>query len=174
MEHFGSEGSKNIDPVEIPLPPIPENFVRLTHFTTEEVAKKIVDNGESFNYGKNLTINLTTDAFSSNDQVKDIIETRKNGAFSRASFGNSVMIIDLNIEEHKKRCRLGAYEDKEIPNHNILGYLSLKNSSNLHENSRYSPIENQLTPNLTKGEIHIESMETDGQQVQGSEDNDVW
>ncbi|MDY0097244.1 MAG: hypothetical protein RBS01_02750 [Candidatus Dojkabacteria bacterium] len=175
-----SANKSNVDrgKTNIPLPEIPENFIRLTHFTTKEVAQKIIEKEEEFSYEKQSTIFATTDAFSENAQVEDVIKTQRVGAFERGSFGNAVLIIDMDMQEHMKRCRTGGqYLDRSVPNHNILGYVLLENMEELCKNPKYNPVENELKLNLKYGSVHIrdvEGLKIPVETVQGSEDEGIW
>jgi hypothetical protein len=162
---------------EIMLPEIPEDSIRLTHFTTEKIAKILVEQGEAFKY-KGL-LSSTTDAFSNNDQVREILYRRKIGAFHRESFGNAVVIMDLDIQEHKERLRIGSYLDDKIPNHNILGYVLTDNLNAVRKNPEYNPIKNTLNPNPKHGTIggikpgEAKSVRGTPEVVKVSDSNDV-
>jgi hypothetical protein len=170
---------KETETESITLPEIPEDHIRLTHFTSEKVAQILIEEGQSFKY-KGL-LSSTTDAFSDNDQVMKILGEKKVGVLSRESFGNAVVIMDLTIKEHKERLRMGVYLDQEIPNHNILGYILTNDSSSLKENSKYNPIENSLEPNPEYGKIMgtetniIETEVIKGEEVkQNSSSENIW
>lgn len=131
------------DKTENLLPEIPEGYIRLTHFTNQNIAEAIVEEGNNFTYKELLT--STTDSFSNNADIIDLITTGKTGSFQRDSFGEYVLLIDLEKEEHKNRCTIGYCTDDEIPNHNILGYVFRKDIENLHKNPKYNPKINELS-----------------------------
>jgi len=139
MEELKETESSRSESLE--LPQIPEGYTRLTHFTSEEVAKKFI-NGDDFFFKH---ISTTVDAFSDNESVIDLIKKGKVGAFSRDPFGDSVVLIDLENEEFKKRYRIGYCQDDSVPNHNILGYVNRNEPSTLHRNPSYNASENILT-----------------------------
>jgi hypothetical protein len=59
------------------LPEIPEGFVRLTHFTSQRIAERLMA-GENFTYG---FLSSTVDSFSDNVQILELIKTGKTGNF---------------------------------------------------------------------------------------------
>lgn len=126
------------------LPEIPTGFIRLTHFTDTSIAQSIIEEGKGFSYAKQGLLSSTTDSFSNNDQLLNLVKTGKIGPFQRGSFGSVVLIIDLDQEEHKNRNRLGYCTDKEIPNHNILGYIRREALGEIIFNPRYEPCKNSL------------------------------
>lgn len=79
------------------LHPIPDGYARLTHFTSPSVARAILD-GEPFQY---KMINSTTDSFSDDKDVAELLTTGKTAAYERSGFGTSVLIIDLTNNEHR-------------------------------------------------------------------------
>jgi hypothetical protein len=81
------------------LPPIPAGHVRLTHSTSTQVVGKILESGR-FNFKD--VIDTTTDSFSSNEDVANRLNTSESGAFSRAKFGDKVILMDVTFEEYRK------------------------------------------------------------------------
>ena len=123
------------------LPPIPDGMVRLTHFTASTYAIKNVMNGDNFDYGGGMA-QTTTDAFSDNQKVLNLIEegtypTGLGGNFDRAYFGSNVILMDIPFDEHKKLLGVTAITEG-IPNGYVLGYVDRKTMS-FHPNSGYSP-----------------------------------
>jgi hypothetical protein len=99
------------------LPPIPPDHLRLTHNTGSNTALENFRNGAPFRFRN--TIDYTTDAFSTNDQVASFIASGK-----RESFGPLTVLIDLPAVEHNKRLlRHGWVGYEPVPNQNIIGHL---------------------------------------------------
>lgn len=125
------------------LPPIPPDCVRLTHFTNNKVANQIVGGGENFSYQR-VGITSTTDAFSNNNQVFDLLKSGNTGAFNRSSFGSAVLLMDIPNDQYRIHRAL-AQAPGEVDNKNILGYVDC-NSMDLERNPRYAPGSVNLQP----------------------------
>jgi hypothetical protein len=121
-----------------PLPPIPNEMVRLTHFTVENYAKEIVNTG--FRYG---SIQTTTDPHSTNEQVMETITAGAAGSMNRTHFGNYVILIDMPANYYKMLVGFN-YEIKNdtIPPTQVLGYIDRKDMD-LKKNPLYNP--NKMT-----------------------------
>lgn len=104
------------------LPPLPDDITRATHFTDDSVAAKILT-GEPFTFsGK---INSTTDAFSNNDDVFELLNTGKSGAFTRSDFGNSMIIMDMPHMDYRKES-MYQHATLKVDNSRILGVVDTK------------------------------------------------
>ena len=110
------------------LPPIPDGHVRLTHVTSPEV-RKILEGGEPFLARKG--IELTTDSYSNNADIEHLVATGdpmgvpnggKPSVFSRNSFGDQVVLMDLPADAHKLLHQSRVFTDP-IPNYAIVGYI---------------------------------------------------
>jgi len=156
------------------LPEIPNGFVRLTHFLSEDTAKKLV-NGETFSYATQGVLSSTTDAPQNNEEISKLVRTAKIGELERAGFGNAIVFIDIDSEESKDRSRIGRCRDTSIPNHNILGYLLRSNPGELVKNKGYNPIKNKLSY-LPAGPLPIQQAKQDTPSVSEVEEgtSDVW
>lgn len=119
------------------LPPIPSGYLRLTHFTSR--SPQIISNNDTFKVQHML--NSTTDPFSNNQDVLDLIVSGKTGAMTRSGFGNTVLLMDLTFDEHKR------LSSKQIPisNSRILGYVD-RNTMIFHRNPNYNPHSLQELP----------------------------
>jgi hypothetical protein len=117
------------------LPEIPEDFMRLTHVTSNEVAEKIMR--EDFEPERN--IGETTDPFSKNEQLYEFLSSKTAGrVFDRDYFGDTVVVIDLPCGAHKKMLR-GYVPEKKVPNSNILGVIRWDEGLSLVTNPDYEP-----------------------------------
>lgn len=103
------------------LPEIPEGYLRLTHFTYPDIARRMIEEGEDFDYSGQVLIGQTTDAHSTNKKVEDLIRTGVAGAFSRRKFGSATILLDLDGEERNQR--LGPHMNTVVANCNIVGYV---------------------------------------------------
>lgn len=114
------------------LPPIPAASVRLTHFTSPQVATLIL-NGDNFKYSD---LNSTTDSFSDNRDVVSLIKTGKTGPFSRDEFGPCIVLMDVSNLEHRilRQPRSPGF----IDNSRIVG-VYLKRDRRLIPNPNYNP-----------------------------------
>lgn len=139
-----------LDVVLEQLPPLPDGWLRLTHFTSEAIASKLIA-GEDFSYESQGLLGQTTDPFSgeSLSELTTLLETGKAGPFTRTTFGNCVILIDLESKEHKRRNSL-TVRDQAVPNHNIVGFVKIidrdgRNRYIFVPNPRYAPVVNELT-----------------------------
>lgn len=122
------------------LPSIPEGYVRLTHFTRQDVAEALIS-GSEFKYDE--TPDTTCDSHIKNNEVEEIIQTGKKLAMVRTDKGDCVVIIDVEAEELSLRNTIGYSIDKSIPNSNILGYVK-RSTRELKKNTSYKPRQNDL------------------------------
>jgi len=125
----------------MPLPPIPNGWQRLTHFTNPQIAQKLIQ-GQDFQAPKGLA--STTDPFSDNDQVWQTIQTGEYGAFTRNSFGTAVVLMDMSPLEYRIRANPASGEGN-VPNDRIVGYYDLT-SQQFIANPNYST--NQTPPQI--------------------------
>lgn len=151
--------SEDQDFQESILPEVPEGFLRLTHFTSEDIAKKLV-NGEEFSYAKQGILSSTTDAFTNNEEMLKLVQTGDVGAFKRSEFGDTVVLMDIDREECKDRSRIGRCRELSVPNHNILGYILRCDPKELVRNHKYNPIKNELSY-LAPGPLPIQQVKQD-------------
>lgn len=162
------------DDTEQILPEIPTGYIRLTHFTDKGIAQSIIQEKKPFSYEKQGEISSTTDAFISNKDILDLVRTGKFGPLERGPFGNGVIIIDLDQEEHKNRYRVGYCINREIPNHNILGYIDRESPNVLNKNPEYKPQKNQL---ILVPPIEIKNWTTVNQPISQegeTSETDIW
>ena len=124
------------------LPPIPPGFIRLTHFTNMRTAQ-ILLNGENFNYDRN-GIQGTTDSFSNNEDVLNLIKTGKTGAFTRGSFGDAVVLMDMSNREYRIHHSFN-YDSYNVPNDRIVGIVD-RNNMRFIPNPNYTPNHPEITP----------------------------
>lgn len=115
------------------LPPITPNHIRLTHFTSPQIATVLLQGGD-FKY---RGLNTTTDAFSSNQEVQSLISSGKTGAFVREGFGTSVVLIDLPYQLHRQLAQPTTNNDK-IPNPFIVGIFD-RNTNIFTSNPNFNP-----------------------------------
>lgn len=157
---------------ELKLPEIPKRFVRLTHFTNERFAERLI-NGEDFPYD---FLSSHVDSFSDNSQILELVKTGKAGNFSKRRFGPVVVLMDLENEEFKERYMGTVCTDASIPNHNILGYVR-EDSEGLEfvENLKYDPVKNELQY-IPKSEIPLKDIETVISEDQNTKpiDENIW
>lgn len=73
--------------LKLMLPPIPPGFIRLTHFTSPRTINFLLQ-GQNFKYNQ---LDTTTDAFSNNEEVINLISSGKTGPFERSGFGTHVV-----------------------------------------------------------------------------------
>lgn len=115
-------------PAALTLPPIPEGHVRVTHVTSPEV-RRILEGGEPFLARKG--IGNTTDSYSSNADIEHLIATGdpmgvpkdgKPSNWSRNSFGDQVVLMDLPADAHKSMHTSLSFTDP-IPNYAIVGFV---------------------------------------------------
>lgn len=118
------------------LPPIPNDSVRATHFTSAHISALLMS-GEHFSYSTQGVLSSTSDAFSCNNDVWQLVTTGSYGAFERVSFGPHVVIMDIQNTElrlhHSPHLAPG-----EVDNSRILGVFDCK-SGTLGFNQRYDP-----------------------------------
>ena len=127
------------------LPPIPQDCVRLTHhFASDSTAEEILA-GAPFLY-RHGKIDATTDSFSDNKELWQLITTGKTGAFSRSEFGHQVMILDIPFLEYRQHLnpRIHKASEKyagfsgEVDNSRILGVFD-KLTMTFRKNLNYNP-----------------------------------
>lgn len=116
------------------LPPIPPGFVRLTHFTSPRTAQLLL-NGENFQMQNGL--DSTTDTFSNNADVMQLLNSGQTGAFTRTGFGVAVVLMDMASTEQRMR-RQPHMNLGPIPNDRIVGVYYRENGQ-LVRNPRYNP-----------------------------------
>jgi hypothetical protein len=121
------------------LPPIPSGYVRLTHFTSPNIVNKIISQHEPFTIRGQLS--GTTDPFTNEEDLKELIKMGQTGAFTRSGFGTQVLLMDLSYQEHK---RLIA-RDTPIANSRIVGYVD-RETMQFHKNPAYHPQGEQPLP----------------------------
>jgi hypothetical protein len=100
------------------LPPIPPDHLRLTHNTSSPHTLENIQNGDPFRFAHS-DIGLTTDPYSTNDQVAEAISSGR-----RDMFGPLTLLIDLPVDEHNKRLgRFGWQGYEPVPNQNVIGHV---------------------------------------------------
>jgi hypothetical protein len=158
-----NEIGQSIDKVLETLPPLRVGWVRLTHFTDEKSAQEFIK-GRNFSYQTKGIIGSNTDPFSheSLPHLQTMISKGQIDMLQRKEFGNCVLLIDLEGQEHHKRNNPGTLS-KEVPNQNILGYVKVQESGedekqfSFHLNPNFRPIVSPLeTPpqHLSNSETH--------------------
>ena len=165
------------------LPPIPNGFVRLTHFTSPAIAKSLI-NGQDFKAGKGLR--STTDVFSDNNDVINLIQTGKTGAFERKPFGNCVIIMDMSQTEQRMRSNFSSGLSNFVPNDRIVGYYDIENQTFVR-NPKFSikqvepemPATKQLSnrPNTDQQHANIQNIKKDlvpSPNNNASPADDIW
>ncbi len=120
---------------EITLPSIPDGFVRATNFTNPNVGLKLLS-GEPFTYGRGM-ITSSTDAFSLNKDVINLLATGKTGSFERKPFGHHVILMDIPAIEYRKHSNPTMATGK-VDNSRVLGVFD-RNTNELTKNSNYNP-----------------------------------
>lgn len=163
------------------LPPIPENYVRLTHFFANSDLKKKFLSGEPFKYNKHGNINYTTDGFSNNDDVHSLLQTGKTGPFERGNFGQHVLIMDVPHTEHRLHSN-PQWADGQLHNGHIAGVYD-RESGQFHSNKAYGTAPqykprfqqkpSQNRPNGDQQPAYQSSHETQGD-LQKVRPDDVW
>lgn len=122
--------------------PIPEGFVRLTHFTSREIAQQILEGKLDFQYFRSL-IDQTADVHGYIEQVYDTVS---KGIYRqtqrRDNKGHCVILIDIDIDEWVARNR--AHNEETIPNKNILGFIDT-DKTEFQINPDYNPTINVVT-----------------------------
>ena len=117
---------------QLQLPPIPQDSVRLTHFTSQRVAQALLS-GQNFNIGTKLS--STTDAFSDNNSIIQLIQTGRTGAWTRGGFGTVIVLIDLSNREN---WTFNSPRTSFVINSKILGVVDSK-TMKFTPNPRYDP-----------------------------------
>ena len=121
----------------IHLPDIPSGCIRLTHFTFERAAE-ILLSGEDFSYKKQGSIDGTTDSFSNNEDIVQLIQSGKTGAFTRSSFGWCVVLIDMKHDEHRIHRSWSNPTPLAVDNSRICGCYNTETKS-FKQNPNYNP-----------------------------------
>lgn len=116
------------------LPSIPPDTVRRTHFTSERVAQ-IVLGGSDYKL-KHNDLNSTTDGFSNNEDVINLIKSGKTGAFTRSGFGTFVILMDIPNDYDKVYRSIHSKSD--VPNELIIGVVN-RNNMIFTPNKNYNP-----------------------------------
>ena len=117
------------------LPPVPGGFTRATNFTNPNVGPKLLS-GEPFRYGRGM-ITSTTDSFSSNEDLRELLEKGKTGSFDRNSFGSDVVLMDIPNQEYKNHAN-PTISTGEVDNSRVLGIFNVK-TQQLRKNPNYNP-----------------------------------
>jgi len=117
------------------LPPIPAGCVRATNFTSPNTAQ-ILLSGQPFKYGRGM-ITSSTDSFSNNDEVWELLTTGKTGPFDRNSFGNDVVLMDVPNMEYRQHANV-ASSTGTLDNSRVLGVFN-RQTSMLTKNANYNP-----------------------------------
>jgi hypothetical protein len=155
------------------LPPIPSNFVRATNFTNPTVGSKLLS-GEPFKYGRGM-ITSSTDAFSSNEEVWNLLITGKTENFDRNSFGYHVVLLDIPNVEYRQHSN-PIWATGEIDNSRILGIFNRK-TQQLEKNPNYNPhkpIEPLQTRARDGGRRHPTPTQTSTPTPTDSDTQDIW
>ena len=130
-------------PGRLPLPEIPDGYVRLTHVMPER-SRQILSSGEPFIYRKH-GLTGTTDSYSDNAPIEWLAHTGdplgipKDGMpsnWSRNDFGDHMALMDLPADAHKRIAMNYVGYDDPIPNQAILGFVDRKSMA-FEPNSRY-------------------------------------
>jgi len=130
------------------LPPIPGNFVRLTHFTSKQTAQSLLS-GQNFSYKKQGMLSSTADAFSDNNEVLQLIQSGKTGAFSRKEFGDHVVLMDLPNTDNRIHSNV-TMAPGEVSNERILGIVDT-NTMQFTPNPKYNANAKPLDVPQTRG-----------------------
>jgi hypothetical protein len=120
------------------LPELPPDFVRLTHFTSRDIAEKVL-RGDAFKY---KMLSTTTDAFSNALDAAHLIATGVINNLSRKEFGQYVVVMDLPNKSHRMYLSLDCCE-QAIPNGFVRGIID-RDSMNFFANSDWNPDDVQL------------------------------
>jgi len=136
--------ARKVDPAS--LPPIPDDYVRLTHNTSRVDPFQA---GAPFRYAGEI-IDSSTDSFTNNEQVANWVSQGK-----RDSFGPLTLLMDMPIDEHNKRMwRFGWSGYKPVPNSNIIGHID--------EAGKFVPLKVDTTnAERFSGRLYRESSESD-------------
>lgn len=111
------------------LTPLLDGWVRLTHFTNQTAANGILKNGLKI---PRIGIDTTSDVYRDSDELLKVLETGRIGNFDRNSFGDYVVIFDLDNNEQKNLRKPTSVES--IPVSNIVGVVKRV----LHADGSYS------------------------------------
>jgi hypothetical protein len=117
---------------QLQLPSIPPDMIRLTHFTSENIAKRFLQ-GQPFLY---KALDSTTDSFSNNNDITNLVQSGNTGPFNRSHFGDHVLLIDMPYDHHRKH-RANAPQNF-VPNTQIVGVID-RNNMVFIPNRRYNP-----------------------------------
>lgn len=118
------------------LPRIPNDCVRATHFTSATVASLLIS-GEDFSYRRQAIISSTSDAFSCNEDVWQLLATGNYKVFRRDWFGSHVVLMDIQNPEHRLH-HSPQRAPGMVDNSRILGVLD-RRSYTLTFNPHYDP-----------------------------------
>lgn len=121
---------------QLQLPPIPPGLLRLTHFTSPNIAQMILA-GSDFSFQKQGMLSSTADAFSTNDDVLQLIDSGRVGAFTRDSFGPMVVLMDMTNDEYRM-LSMPTTPTTSVPNDRVLGVVDRK-TMQFSPNARYNP-----------------------------------
>jgi hypothetical protein len=120
---------------QLQLPSIPQGFVRLTHFTSRRIAQMLLS-GQNFSYKKQGMLPSTTDAFSDNNDVLQLIQSGKTGPYSRKEFGDHVVLMDLPNMDNRIHSN-ATMAPGEVSNERILGVVDV-NAMQFTPNPNYN------------------------------------
>lgn len=132
------------------LPPLKDGYVRIVHRTSQGCADGIMKTGLDFS--KHGLLQSTSDAYS---LEKDFWELMHND-FRGNSFGDTKVIMDLPIAEHKVYCRLGQ-GNKIVPSKYVTGIVKNYGAPGFE----ISKAELERIMACTKRNPYINVMETD-------------
>ena len=101
------------------LPSIPEGMIRLTHGTSGQSIRAILQSGR-FDYSKQGVIDATTDSFGNNQDLAERLNTSVAGPMSREKFGDKVLIMDIPLDEYRRLRSVTAENPGFVPANRIV------------------------------------------------------
>jgi hypothetical protein len=128
--------SQWIEQQQLQLPPIPSGSIRLTHFTSPKVAKNLL-NGQDFSYKTQGLLSSTTDSFSNNNSIINLIQTGKIDTWDRNSFGIVVVLMDMPNNEYRIHNNI-SISNGTVANDRIVGIVD-RNTMQFTPNAHYNP-----------------------------------